>query len=63
MLKLKQTSYIQLKTCHKYVVRNEGFLLYLDHDMVNMSLKLHGYCLHIFYFLCNIYNCFVGVSN
>jgi hypothetical protein len=39
MLKLKQTSYIQLKTCHKYVVQNEGFLLYLDHDMVNMSLK------------------------
>jgi hypothetical protein len=39
MLKLKQTSYIQLKTCHKYVVRNEGFLLYIDHDMVNMSLK------------------------
>jgi hypothetical protein len=25
MLKLKQMSYIQLKTCHKYVVLNEGF--------------------------------------
>jgi hypothetical protein len=25
MLKLKQTNYIQLKTCHKYVVLNEGF--------------------------------------
>jgi hypothetical protein len=63
MLKLKQTSYIQLKTCHKYVVQNEGFLLYLDHDMVNMSLKFTRLLFAYILFLCNIYNYFVGVSN
>jgi hypothetical protein len=38
-------------------------LLYLDHDTVNMSLKFTRLLFACILFLCNIYNCFVGVSN
>ncbi|ONM33245.1 hypothetical protein ZEAMMB73_Zm00001d041561 [Zea mays] len=41
MLKLKQMSYIQLQTWHKYVAERR-VLLYLDHDMVFIPINIRG---------------------